>query len=142
MKKILFSMVISAFSYSYAQIPQVNVQNFSAEYLAPSGKASALNFEYEGKDYGQSLDIEMQAGELVLTAETEEFRLSKLPEMITSAKSLNIEEISLVSDAKSISLDSNVSILLIVRIMKNTSRDWISNVRALRSSTKMCSICV
>lgn len=100
---ILFSLFIS---YGYGAIPEINVENFKANYLAPSGDASADTFIYEGMNYGNNLSIEIQAGELVLNADNEEFRLSKLPSQITDAKSLKVEEINLQSNQQFIELVS------------------------------------
>ena len=106
MKNICFILFLLLISNGYGAIPEINVENLKANYFAPSGNANADTFKYEGVDYGKNLSIEMQAGELVLSAVIEEFRLSKLPRQITDAKSLKVEEISLKSNQKFIELVS------------------------------------
>jgi hypothetical protein len=91
---------------SFAQIPSATINNLKASYITPSGTAKADNFLYNGKDYGKELSLELQAGELVLNTDSDEFRLNKLPSFITEAKSLNIEEISLNSNGETIELIS------------------------------------
>lgn len=91
---------------AFAQVPQIEIENFQANYVQPNGSGSANTFVYEGLDYGNSFEVDLQAGELVLSTEQDEFRLSSLPSQVSDWKSLNIEKVDLKSNSNFIELRS------------------------------------
>ena len=99
----LFSMTAA-----HGSLPFVKVENFSASYAAPEGSAGARTFIYEDKDFGNNPEFEVyqQAGEFVLNAAGEEFRINSLPSAVFDWQSLAVENVNLSAGPGVFSLES------------------------------------
>ena len=93
---------------AFAQLPTLQVENFSASYNSPEGHARADVFVYEQTDFGSPVDFEFyqQAGEFVLSSSEEEFRVGGLPQEVYDWKSVELERVDISSSADKFTFDS------------------------------------
>tara|TARA_B100001971_G_C18268046_1_gene596600 strand:- start:33062 stop:33775 length:714 start_codon:yes stop_codon:yes gene_type:complete len=104
MKAWMLIIVLS--TGAFAQIPNVKIENFKADYTSPSGQGSADTFLYDNEDYGKNFSVELQSGSLILNTENGDFSLDSLPAQVSEWKNLKVEKVDLNASDKSISLRS------------------------------------
>ena len=82
---------------AFTQVPNISISNLNLNYSDPSGVASATEFKVPGYTFSDSpnFEVEQQAGEFILSAEDQSFRISSVPAEILALEKLLVESFSL-----------------------------------------------
>lgn len=110
--KFLTTTIMAAICVpALAQLPNLKVDNFSADYRSPAGSARADGIVYEDYDFGSGprFEVYQQAGEFVLRQEDangEEYRLDSLPALVYDWEALSVERVDLSLSERSFEINS------------------------------------
>ncbi len=102
MKKIMIFALVVCSTSVFAEFPVGNISDFSGSYLSPSGKATASKWEYNGLNYSDPVEIEVeeQAGSLYLSIDNDEFEFDQLPKQLEELESINWSGFNLNSNGQ------------------------------------------
>lgn len=122
MKKILILTLCFLSTSVFAQLPVVDIADFSCTYKGEVGRATASVFRYDDLDFGLSPEFSMfkQADVFFLKTPDEEIQLDTLPEAINDLKEVAFKNIALkttetkvelsVPSLNGVTVDSSMSI--------------------------------
>src|SRR5690554_199249 len=97
MKLCIAMMAAFMGTLAWANLPTINIQNFSANYANPEGEGRADVFVYEDMDFGSNPEflVYQQGGVFALESALGEVSLDGLPEAVMNWEELSAQRIDL-----------------------------------------------
>ena len=102
MKKIMILALVVCSTSVMAEFSVGGISDFSGSYLSPSGKATASNWKFNGLNYSDPVEIEVQeqAGSLYFSIDNDEFEFDQLPKELEELESIDWNAFNLNSNGQ------------------------------------------